>query len=68
MIEFLIENKQWIFSGIGVFALTIIWSFLKSGKRNSATIKGASNVVQQDGTSSDNEVNIDGDMNNIKQG
>ena len=29
MIEWIIENKEWIFSGIGVFILTIVLSLIR---------------------------------------
>lgn len=30
--EWIIQNKEWFFSGLGVAIITIIWSLLKRGK------------------------------------
>ena len=71
MIEYILSNKEWIFSGIGVFLLTLLISFLrkkKAAKRNYAKIKGSGNVVKQKSSrSDDNRLRIDGDLNKINQ-
>lgn len=66
--DYIFENKEWIFSGIGVFVLTIIISyFFKKRERSSniTKIKGTSNVVKQISSDANNEIEIEGDMNNI---
>jgi hypothetical protein len=35
MLTYLNENKEWIFSGIGILAITAIWSLFKIKKSNS---------------------------------
>jgi hypothetical protein len=41
MLEWIIENKEWVFSGIGIFILTIIMGLIKwffSKKKSDRTI------------------------------
>jgi len=51
MQEFIIENYQWVFSGIGVFLISIIFTvFLRSKSnstsgKNSPIIKGDNNKI-----------------------
>lgn len=37
MFTYLYENKEWIFSGIGVLAITAIWGLFKIKKTNNST-------------------------------
>jgi plastocyanin domain-containing protein len=41
--EWIIKNKDWIFSGIGVFILGLIINWFRKGKSNSQTQKSGSN-------------------------
>jgi hypothetical protein len=34
MLTYLNENKEWIFSGIGILAITAIWSLFKKIKKS----------------------------------
>ena len=55
--EWIIENKEWVFSGIGVFIIGLIISvFTKNGKRKSTKMK------QKSGANSTN-IQIGGDFN-----
>lgn len=69
MIEYIASNKEWIFSGIGVFLLTLLISFIVGQRRksNRTKIKGSSNKIQQVSSKTENEIEIDGDMNNVNQ-
>lgn len=69
MIEYLIDNKEWIFSGIGVFVITMLASFIlqKKNSVNKVKIKGSNNKVHQIGTKKENTIEIEGDKNDIKQ-
>ena len=55
--DWIIENKEWVFSGIGVFVLGLLISFFASkGKRKSKKMK------QKSGSNSTN-IQIGGDFN-----
>lgn len=47
--NWIIDNKEWVFSGIGVFVLAIIWNWLCRRKRASSI-----NQTQTSGTRSNN--------------
>lgn len=51
LMEWLAKNKEWIFSGIGVFIVGLIWSFCKSRThtKQSQSVKNSSNVIQVGG-------------------
>ncbi|MEM9991304.1 MAG: hypothetical protein AAF738_06030 [Bacteroidota bacterium] len=74
MAEIILENKDWIFSGVGVFVLTVTIKLLtgkkvKDIKSNTANIKGNSNTIKQETSlSKKNLTNIKGDDNKINQG
>jgi hypothetical protein len=55
--EWIVENKEWIFSGIGVFVLGIIYALFKK-KKKSKSIK----MKQKSGDNSTN-TQIGGDYN-----
>jgi hypothetical protein len=57
MLEWIMKNKEWVFSGIGVAALSVIIGWLRS-KRGSGT---SGNSVQQVHTGSGD--NVAGDKN-----
>lgn len=45
MVEWIIENKEWVFSGIGIFIFTIIiglikWLFSKKKSNRTVNMKG----------------------------
>jgi hypothetical protein len=47
--EWLINNNEWVFSGIGVFALGIIYTFFKKSKKQKSI-----NMKQNSGDNSSN--------------
>ncbi len=51
------ENKEWIFSGIGVFVIGIIYALFKKKKKSKST-----NMKQKSGDNSTN-TQIGGDYN-----
>ncbi|WP_288342882.1 hypothetical protein [uncultured Roseivirga sp.] len=55
--DWIIENKEWIFSGIGVFVLGIVYAFFKKRKK-SKSLK----MKQKSGDNSTN-IQIGGDYN-----
>jgi len=55
--DWIIENKEWIFSGIGVFVLGIVYALFKK-KRKSKSLK----MKQKSGDNSTN-IQIGGDYN-----
>jgi hypothetical protein len=56
MIDWITENISWIFSGIGVFAFTLVISLLRRRKRNSRMYqKGGDN---SNNFQSGNDINI----------
>lgn len=71
MIEYIINNKEWIFSGVGVVIITFIISLVARNKSSSSTnkvkIKGSSNKVHQIGAKNENDIEIEGDMNDVNQ-
>ena len=71
MIEYIIENKEWIFSGIGVLIITAIWGLFykrKNKNENVSKISGNHNVVSQQNIDSDaNSSEVDGDFNKVDQ-
>lgn len=60
MLKYLIENKEWIFSGIGILAITAIGSLFKMKKSNNSTY-----TFNQ--TSGKNSTNYQGHTININQ-
>lgn len=55
MIEFIVNNKEWIFSGIGVTILIIIWSFTKfivnpNNKKSANVNQNQKNYSNSNGT------------------
>lgn len=49
MIEWIIENKEWVFSGVGVFILTIIiglirWILSKNKSNRNINMKGRKSI------------------------
>lgn len=71
MIKYIIENKEWIFSGIGVLIITAIWGLFykrKNKKENISKISGNHNVVSQQNIDSDaNSSEVDGNFNKVDQ-
>ena len=57
--QWLIQNKEWVFSGIGVPIVIGIITFLFKRKNS----KGGSNGVQQNQSSGKNSTNIQGGHN-----
>lgn len=59
----LIDNKEWVFSGIGVLALSIIGLFFKRNHskqnieagNNSINIQGSSNIKVRNGKTEDDK-------------
>jgi hypothetical protein len=47
--ELIFENKEWVFSGIGVFLVGIVWTLVQRKRSNS---------LRQDIKSGNNNVNI----------
>ena len=58
--KWLIENKEWIFSGVGVFVFGLIISFFRSRKERKPT-----KMKIKSGSHSTN-IQIGGDLNNGK--
>ena len=56
--HWLIDNKEWLFSGIGVFIISIILLFFKRRKKRKKII-----MRQKSGQNSTN-IQIGGDFNN----
>lgn len=53
MWSIVIENKEWIFSGIGVTLLGVFFSFLKKNKPNQIIKSGSNSLNIQSGGNSD---------------
>lgn len=46
MVDFIIYNKDWIFSGVGLFLISIIFSFFrKKPKENFKETKGSGSPI-----------------------
>lgn len=50
LLEIVIQNKEWVFSGIGVFVLAL---FIKSKTNNSNSVKVKNTVINGDFTGRD---------------
>jgi len=66
--EWILNNKEWIFSGIGVLALTLIINYiLKKNKTNSQTvIGGKGNTQSMENTTAETKQTIVGGSGNIQ--
>jgi len=68
MLDYLNQNKEWIFSGIGVLALTwivaLVIYFIKRSNKNSNTGSSNYSFKQKSGK---NSTNIQGHTLNINQ-
>lgn len=58
--NWLIENREWVFSGIGVFIIGLVFTIFKSRKENKSK-----KMKQKSGSNSTN-IQIGGDFNNGK--
>jgi hypothetical protein len=71
MFEYIIENKEWLFGGIGVTLIVWILNVFKkpkSSKVNKSKIKGKRNtVIQQNEDSNLNISDLEGDENRVDQ-
>ena len=41
-LDWILENKEWIFSGVGIFGLTFLYKFFQKKKRDIATLNNSS--------------------------
>jgi hypothetical protein len=71
MIEYIVENKEWLFGGVGVTIIVWILNAFKrqkSSKVNKSKIKGKRNtVIQENKNSSLNISDLEGDKNRVDQ-
>lgn len=72
ILSWLNENKEWVFSGLGIFLLTIAYQFFKPSKKitqNTIKLKGNNNKIRQSGKSDKtmNSIDFEGDENDFKQ-
>jgi len=71
MIEYIIDNKEWLFGGVGVTLIAWVLKGLKkpkSSKMNKSIIRGKRNtVIQQNKDSNLNISDLEGDENRVDQ-
>src|SRR5690348_8231690 len=67
MWKYLIENKEWIFSGIGVFIITIIVAYFSKRKKRINEISQSDNQFNNASFDNSSINNVKGDNVNFNQ-